>query len=88
FGYQGIHNIVRQWLTPDIHALEGCGFTALDDKIKPLSFTYDLLLKVHNTSISITLRKSLGLILRITIYYLTEIVVLYYNGVIMLQINQ
>lgn len=31
-GYQGNRNIGRQWLTPDIHDLEGHGFTALDDK--------------------------------------------------------
>ncbi|MGP5556483.1 hypothetical protein, partial [Psychrobacter celer] len=35
-GYQGIRNIVRQWLTPDIHVLEGRGFTALDNKINVL----------------------------------------------------
>ncbi|WP_430737323.1 hypothetical protein [Psychrobacter sp. VH5] len=33
FGYQGVHNIVRQRLMPDIHALEGRGFTALDNKM-------------------------------------------------------
>ncbi|MGB2139847.1 MAG: hypothetical protein ACPHVZ_05745, partial [Psychrobacter sp.] len=32
-GYQGVRHTGRQWLTPDIHALEGCGFTALDDKL-------------------------------------------------------
>ena len=33
---QGVRHTGRQRLTPDIHALEGRGFTALDDKIDEL----------------------------------------------------